>query len=170
MQPKTPTKHSEIPSWINYFSGKKKKNHLWSWNATCFCYCWCFHLKTEFNFWGNRYQSDSASGKNKISLFPIYLLSQGVFLMCFNDKNYVFHAGVKSLQIFAAASAALCSDQGKFLSREAFRLWEAHRWKSACGFGCTDMIPIIPLKWVIKIFSNVSSSYCVNKWLSEYFT
>lgn len=25
MQPKTPTKHSEIPSWINYFAGKKKK-------------------------------------------------------------------------------------------------------------------------------------------------
>ena len=170
MQPKTPTKHSEIPSWINYFSGKKKKKPPLIVKRNLFLLLLMFHLKTEFNFWGNRYQSDSASGKNKISLFPIYLLSQGVFLMCFNDNNYVFHAGVKSLQIFAAASAALCSDQGKFLSREAFRLWEAHRWKSACGFGCTDMIPIIPLKWVIKIFSNISSSYYVNKWLSEYFT
>ena len=88
----------------------------------------------------------------KISLLP-YLpsLSRCVF----NDKNYILHAGVKSLWIFAATSAALCSDQGKLLSREAFRLREAHRGKSACGFGCTYMIPIIPLKWVIEIFPNV---------------
>ena len=114
----------------------------------------CHFLKAEFSFWGNRYQSDSASGKKKTHFFSLYLLSQGVFLMCFNDKNYIFHTGVKSLWIFASASAALCSDQGKLLSREGFQLWEAHKWKSTYGFGCTYMIPIIPLKWVIEIFPN----------------
>ena len=38
-----------------------------------------FHLKTEFNFWGNRHQSDSASGKNKISLFPFTFLVKVCF-------------------------------------------------------------------------------------------
>lgn len=82
--------------------------------------------------------------------FPIYLFSQGMFLVFWIRTTFSTHE--YSLQIFAAAPAVIKrrSSLGRSTSGS-----ERHTDKKHLCFGCAYMIPTISLKFIIKIFQNV---------------